>query len=141
MMVAPERETPGISASVWQHPDGCRAGERCVFRRVHERRGTEPLDENHHDAADHEGRRDDARALVEHALDEIGQEQPEHRSGDEGGQDHERKAARRRVGPQAADDRSELGAIEPHDGEDRAELDRDGEDIARILEVQQPRPR
>ena len=101
-IVAPERETPGMSASIWHRPMPSARGTGVLLRVVHDGRGRGALDDEHHDAAGDERGRDDRRALVQHALDEAGQE----RAGDERGNgrhdDRQREVARVRPRRQPA---------------------------------------
>ena len=142
-IVAPERDTPGTSASIWHSPDAERPRQRRLVGVDHGRRAAAALDDQHHDAAGDEGRSDHAGAVVEDRSS------------------RSRRAARRprararkptssmqrkppRLGARGQPQRRRpriFGAIQPHHGQDRAELDHHREHAARVLEAEQPRRR
>ena len=141
-IVAPERDTPGISASVWHDPDAERARDRRLIGLVHVRRRPEALDEQHDDAADDERRGDDAqrrtRRVVEPALDEV----REQHAGDRRRDERDDDSTPRTAAPSGSDGsrdttRDDLRAIQPHHRQDRSELDHHGEHAARIVEAEQ----
>ncbi len=134
-MVAPDRDTPGTSASVWQTPTPSARPTGVCSASMHVRTRTLPLDDQHHDPAGDERHGEHGGTRVEHALDEAREERAGDERRDRGDHDRGGEPARRRIGAQPRDDGRNLHAVEPHHGENRAELDHDGEDAVRVAAV------
>ena len=136
-IVAPDRDTPGISASVWQTPmpNAWPIGVSSTSRTSARGRNRSTTSMTMPPSDERDG--DHREALVEHALHEVRQQ----RAGDErrehGDDQHQRETPRLRARRQAGDHVEDLRAVEPHDREDRAELDHHGEHAARIVEAEQ----
>ena len=133
-IVAPDRDTPGISASVWHTPMPNARGSGVCSASHDDGRRTHALDDQHDDAADDERHGKHARALVQDALDEVGEE-ARRRAAPEW---WPRRSPRRNAAPPARNrgpraTSTILRAIQPHDREDRSELNHDGEDAAGIV--------
>ena len=79
MIVAPERDTPGTSASIWHTPTPNARGSGVSLGVDDDGRRPQPFDEQHDEAADDERAGKHARALVQDRLDVVREE----RAGDE----------------------------------------------------------
>ena len=126
-----DRETPGISASTWPAPMPSAAQEACRSASstdgARPSRSTSSID----DAAEDERGGDHAGAVVEHRR-RRSRQAARRRGGPAGNATRIITANRRAAGAMAGrcTHRGDLDAIQPHDGENRAELDHDGEDAA-----------
>ena len=129
MMVAPEREVPGISAKHCAKPTFSASSQRHGLRAFHPRRALASVDQQNDDAADDEGERDRDR-LEEMGLDEA--RRPASPSTAAG------MKATTRLRHSCEIDPEEPRAVFPQHGEHRAGLDRDVEHVAaRVIEAEQ----
>ena len=138
-IVAPDRETPGISASVWHSANAERARQRHPLCVGDDGRRTEPFDDQHHDAAGDERHGDHARSSVEHALDEAGQQGAGDERGHRRDDDHKAKCRVVGIATTVRRRRARIFARYSHMiAQNRAELDHHGEHAARIVVAEQP---
>ena len=132
MIVAPDRDTPGMSASVWHSPTPKARDDRRPLGILDVGRWTHLLDHQHHHAAGNEGGGKDGGALVQHALDEAGKQRAGDQRGNHRDGDRQREVPRVGARTEPGDDLDDLAPVQHHDRQNRTELDHHGEHAVRI---------
>ena len=123
MMVAPERDVPGMSANACAMPI-LRASLQRIWSMlsiftVARIAALSPLRPENHQGADDECRCDRNRR-EEVGLDHAAKREPENRRGQKGDDEIDHEALRRAIGEEAGRDADELAPKFPADGEDGA---------------------
>ena len=101
------------------------------------RRGPHPLHEQHDDPADQERRANHPDAGIEHPLHERREQGAGDKRRNRADDNHQSEVARVGVGRQPGHHAEDFLAIQPHDGDNRAELNHHREHAARIVVAEQ----
>ena len=132
MIVAPERDVPGISAKACATPDFERVLPAHVVDRLHRNAVLTPFRPQDHECSRDE--RDGHRyRLEERGLDVLAEDEAEERGRQERDGEIRDEAVRRRIREQAAQHAGELAPILPHHRQHRTGLDHDLEDLALLV--------
>ena len=140
MIVAPERDVPGMSEKHCAMPDLERVLPRHLVHAGHARRAVAlvpALDREDHERA-HDERDGHAHRVEEVGLDLRLEGEAHDRGGQEGHEEVHREALLHRIAGEAREGLGEARAIFPAHREDRAQLDHDVEDLALLVVQAEP---
>ncbi len=127
-MVAPERDTPGNHGEALEQADLQIHGQGKPRRILLVAAEAQVVDDHQHEPAGDQGRADDER-IEQDAPDEIAQKDADDRRRQERDDHADREAPRVGIAGHRDGDPPQAREIDRQDGEDRPELDQDGEGL------------